>query len=223
MSDDSFIREVDEEMRQDQLRNLWSRFGNYLIAVAVLVVLVTAGYRGWEYYTTKRAAESGDRFLSAVELADEANHEQALEMLNALSEDGAGQYPQLARLRIAGELARQGKPQEAIEAFDKVADDGSVNEILRDIARLRAGLLAVDLVSYEEVSARLEPLAAGGEPHRALAREGLGLAALKAGDPQMAEKWFSQIAEDSAAGAGVKGRASVMLELLAGRGVGAGN
>ena len=35
MSDDSFIREVDDEMRQDRLRALWERYGKLLIAVAV--------------------------------------------------------------------------------------------------------------------------------------------------------------------------------------------
>jgi hypothetical protein len=69
MSDDSFVREVNDELRQDQLKGLWNRFGNVIIAIAVLIVLGTAGYRGWEYWRTQQAAKSGDAFLSAIELS----------------------------------------------------------------------------------------------------------------------------------------------------------
>jgi hypothetical protein len=51
MSDDSFIREVNEEMRQDQARLLWDRYGPAALALAVLVVLATAAFVGYEYWT----------------------------------------------------------------------------------------------------------------------------------------------------------------------------
>jgi len=40
MSDDSFIREVDEELRHDRLKSIWDRFGNLLIGLAVLVLVL---------------------------------------------------------------------------------------------------------------------------------------------------------------------------------------
>ena len=40
MSDDSFIREVNDEIRREQAQKLWDRFGPALIVIAVLVVLV---------------------------------------------------------------------------------------------------------------------------------------------------------------------------------------
>ena len=46
MSDDSFIREVNEELRQDQLHNLWKRYGALAIAAAVVVVLAAAAWQG---------------------------------------------------------------------------------------------------------------------------------------------------------------------------------
>ena len=69
MSDDSFFREVNEEMRQDQARALWDRYGPYALALAVLVVLATAGFVAWEYWSTSRANRSGDAFSQALTLA----------------------------------------------------------------------------------------------------------------------------------------------------------
>lgn len=48
--DDSFIREVNEELRSDQMRLVWKRFGRILIGIAVLVVLGTIGKVSYEYW-----------------------------------------------------------------------------------------------------------------------------------------------------------------------------
>ena len=41
MSD--IFREIDEELRRDNFAKLWERYGQYLIGLAVLIVLITAG------------------------------------------------------------------------------------------------------------------------------------------------------------------------------------
>ncbi len=219
MSDDSFIREVDEEIRQDQLKSIWSRYGKFVIGAAVLIVAATAGFRGWEYYSQRQAANSGDMYLKAVELADDGRNDEAIAELELLGNSGSGQYPALAKLRIAGELAAKGDKVTAIEQFDAISNDSSYDASFRDIAKLRAGLLAVDEEDYDSVKTRLEPLAAAGQTFRSVAREALGLAALKAGQPEEAANWYRQITEDGGSDASVRSRAQVVLQYLAGSGV----
>ncbi|HSO46554.1 MAG TPA: tetratricopeptide repeat protein [Rhizobiaceae bacterium] len=222
MSDDSFVREVNEDLRNDQMKALWNRFGNIVIAVALLVVLGTAGWRGWEWWRERQAAQYGDAFLSAVEQADAGKQDDAVAALEELARSGSGQYPALARLRIAGETLAKGDKPGAIGAFDAIANDNAFEEAFRSVARLRAGLIAVDTETYEQVKARLEPMASAGQPYRSLAREGLGLSAFKAGANEDAAKWFREITQDADASGGVRERATLMLDLLAGKGVATG-
>lgn len=219
MSDDSFIREVDDEMRQDQLRALWDRYGRLLIAAAVAIVLATAGYRGWQFYSKSQAASSGDAFLAAIDQSAEGRHDEAIATLEGLANRGSGQYPALARLRIAAEIASAGEAGEAIAAYDAIAADTSVDGTLRDIAALRAGLLAVDHADAADAINRLEPMAGPGQPFRHSAREGLGLVAWKSGDHEGALRWFQAIADDQGASANMRSRVEIMLNLLAGQGV----
>ncbi|GIL02269.1 MAG: membrane protein [Alphaproteobacteria bacterium] len=219
MSDDSFIREVDEELRQDRMRDLWKRYGSLLIGAAILVVLATAGWRGWQYYAERRAAQAGDAFLAAIELSGQGKHDEAIAALDELAARAHGAYPALARLRVAAELAAKGDDAAALQAYDAIAADTSVDETFRSVARLRAGLIAVGVESYDQARARLEPLAAAGVYYRHVAREALGLAALAAGDDRAALGWFQAIADDADAGADIRSRAAIMLDLLAGRGV----
>ncbi len=218
MSDDSFIREVNEELRQDQARALWDRYGPNAIAIALFVVLATAAYVGWQYWENSRANKSGDAFSQALTLAAEGKNDEALAALETLEAEGYGAYPVLARLRAATLLAAQGDPQAAVAAFDEVASDTSVPQSIRDMARLRAGLLLVDHGSYDEVSARVEALAADTNPLRHSAREALGLAAWKENRPTEALELFEEISNDPQSPANLRARANLMSELIRGSG-----
>lgn len=218
MSDDSFMREVEEELRSDKVSNFWNKYKLFIIGGAVAIVVGTAGFRFWESYTQKVAGASGDQFLAAIELSNDGKHDEAISTLETLTQEGVGEYPALAKIRIAAEYSKKGDPQKAIEAFDTIADDASYNETLRSVAKLRAGLLLVDHGSYDEVSDRLQSMSETGKSFRHSAREGLGLSAWKHEKYEDALVWFQAIADDQGTPNGVRSRAAVMLQLLAGKG-----
>ncbi len=214
MSDDSFIREVDDELRSDRMRGVWSRFGKYIIAAAVLVVLGTAADRGYDYWKKSQASKSGDAFLAALTLARDGQQDQALAALRQLEQNGFGAYSVLARMRAATVLADQGDFQTAISDFSTIGNDNGVPAAIRDIARIRAGYLLVDHGSYEDVATQVEVLSGGDNPMRHSAREALGLAAWKANDFTRAREWFDLIAGDNGVPGGISQRAGVMLDII---------
>jgi hypothetical protein len=218
MSDDSFFREVNEEMRQDQARALWNRYGPLAIALAVAVVLGTAAWVAYDYWATSKANRSGDAFSQALTLAEEGKHDEALGALQQLEENGYGAYPLLARMRSATLLAEKGEFEAAVAAFDAVAADDSIPVSISDIARLRAALILVDHGSYADVSARVETLTTETNTLRHAAREALGLAAWKEGKLADALKLFEQIASDEAAPRNTRERATLLTELIRGSG-----
>ena len=215
---DSFIREVNEELRSDQFRIAWGRYGRIAIGVAVVIVLATAGYRGYEYWQHHNASESGDRFLAALNLASEGKHDEALAAFQSLEQDGTGEYPVLAQMRAAAVLAEKGDTAGAVKAFQDVAARSSAPDALRDVARLRAAWLMIDTGTYEEVSAQAEVLTGGTHALRNSAREALGLAAYKADDMVRAKEWFQAIANDATAPRNIANRAQIMLDNIAASG-----
>jgi len=218
MSDDSFIREVNQELRQDQAKALWDRYGPITIAIAVGVVLVTAAWVAWDYWTQTRANSSGDAYSQALSLAREGRTDEATAALEQLEAGGHGAYPVLARMRGATVLAQAGDYDGAVAAFDSVAADRSVPGAIRDMAKLRAGLLLVDHGSYEDVSARVEALAVETNTLRHSAREALALSAWKQGRMEDAATLFTQIIDDEGAPQNMRQRAELMSELIRGSG-----
>jgi hypothetical protein len=218
MSDDSFIREVNEELRQDQAKALWDRYGPAFIALALVVVLGTAAYVGWQYWTESKANKSGDDFSAALLLANGGKSDDALAALDALEKNGYGAYPLLARMRAATVLSEKGDFSGAVAAFDEVSNDNSIPQALRDMARLRAALIMVDKGSYADVSSRAEQLTDDTNTLRHSAREALGLSAWKAGKAKDAIALFDQIASDDGAPRNIRQRATLMSELIRGSG-----
>ena len=215
---DSFIREVNEELRSDQVRNAWKRYGTIVIGVAALIVLGTAGMRGYEYWETHNSSQSGDRFIAALRLASEGKNDEALSALDAIAKDGTGSYPVLAKLRAASVQADKGDAAAAVTSFSEIGKDNSAPAAIRDLARLRAGWLLIDTGTYDQVSAEVEVLTGETNALRNSAREALGLAAFKAGDFARAKQWFEAIGSDATAPRNVASRAQIMLDNIAASG-----
>ena len=213
MSNDIFIREVNEELRQERARALWLRYGTIAIVAAVLIVLGVAGYVLWERHLRSVEAADGDRLLSAMTLIEEGKAQDGRTILESLSQNGVAAYPTLARLRLA-ELDLATDPAKGIAAFDAIAGDANVSQDLRDMAALRAAYALVDHGSLADVRQRAERLTTDGEPLRYGAREAIGLAAWKAGDIDTARSFFTELQEDFGTPAGMKRRAGLMVELI---------
>ena len=211
MSD--IFREVDEDIRRDQLKKLWDRTAPYVIGAAVLIVVATAGYRGWEYWQERQAQSSGDRFVAAVQLSDDGRTAESIAALESLVADGTGGYPILARFRIATEKAKAGDIEGAVAEFDTIAAGNAPAE-MRAMARLRAAILLVDTASLAELESRIGDLAATGTPWRHTAREVLGLAAWRSGDYEGARTHFDSLVADQEAPQDLRQRIQLMLALV---------
>jgi hypothetical protein len=213
---EQFIREVDEELRRAQLKAIWDRFAPLIIGVCVLVVLVTAGYRGWIWWQAREAAQAGDRYMAALENLQGENKALGEAEMAEIAEQGGG-YAPLARLRLAGEKAAAGQKAEAIAAYDAVSSDAFVSEPLRDLALIRAALLALDTGDLAGARERAAPLEEPGNPWRHAAREVLGMAAYESGELQQARDYFAQIQQDAETPPDLWVRSGMMTALIDGQ------
>ena len=208
------FQEVDEEVRREQLKKLWERYGGYLIAACIVVVLGAGGWRGYEWWQAKQAAQSGAAFEQAVALAESGKHQEAAAAFAKLSADGTPGYRVLARLRQAAELAGADR-KAAVAAYDAIAADNRAGQVVQDLAAVRASFLLVDTAPYSEILRRLEPAAAVDRAFRHSARETLALSAWKAGDMSAARRWTETIMSDPQTPPGPRSRAEMLSELIA--------
>ena len=214
---DNIFQEVDEEVRREQLKKLWERYQVFVIAAVVLVVLGVAGWRAYDWWETKKAAEAGAAFEAAIELSEQGKHAEAESAFSKIAASTATTYRTLAMVRAAAELA-QTDPKAAVAAYDKIAADSSVGPELRDLAGLRAGALLIDNGSFADARQRLEPLTGGDHTFRHTARELLALAAWRAGDAATAKHWIEMISTDPGTPPDERNRMEMLSALMASEG-----
>jgi hypothetical protein len=210
---DSLAREIDEELRREQLFKLWERYGIHLVAAAILVI---AGIGGYKYYEHRRAVAAEAAGASLALAAREAGQNKAdvQKTLEGLAANAPASYAVIARLRLAAAEREAGKTAEAAAAFEAIAKESSVDPLLSDYAQLQAATLRLDGASWTDMQNRLNSLAADGNPWRFSARELLGLAAQKAGKTDEARAEFTRLLSDRGTPPGISERARIMLAML---------
>lgn len=217
MSD--IFREVDEEVRREQLKKLWDRYGIYIIILAVLFVAGIAGWRGYQWVEAKKAAEAGSAFEAAIALSEAGKHKEAEAAFARIAADAPYGYRMLARFRSAAELALS-DPKAAVAGFDALAADGSIGRAMQDLAAVRGAALQVDTAPFDEVRRKLEPVAEPGRPFRHSAREMLAFSAWRNGDATAARRYADMIINDAETPAGIRSRIDILSALLAANGKG---
>jgi hypothetical protein len=174
-------------------------------------------WRGYVWWQDKQAAAAGAKFEAALALSDAGKHAEAEAAFAEIAARAPSGYRVLARFRAATALA-QSKPNEAVQAYDRIAADETVSQTLRDLAVLRAASLLVDTAPLADMKKRLDALAEPGRPFRASAREMLALSAWHNHDVSAARHYIDMLAQDAETPPGARARAEVLSALISASG-----
>ena len=204
------FREVDEEVRAERAKELWRKYGIFVVGAAVLAVLAVGGFQLWKHMEAEAAAEASQRLEQAASLAGEDKPADAAAAFAALAAEGGG-AGLLARFGEAAELARQGDTASALARYEALAADEDAAPVYRDLARLFRGMIELDAGRPEAAIAAVEGLS-GALRHSAAETIAAARAAL--GETTAAVAGFKALADDPEAPVGVRRRAAEMLAAL---------
>lgn len=212
---DALAREVDEELRREQLMKLWEKYGIFVIGVVVLIILGIGGYKFVEARRIASQQTAGTEFSLAVrEAAKPDAKPETLAQIEKIASSGPEGYAVLARLRLATADKAAGKTAEALAKYDAIAKDRRADPILADYARLEAAMLTLEGGNWTEIQNRLTPLTVDSNAWRFSAREALGVAAMKAGKTTEARQEFEKLMSDRNVPPSIGERARLMMMML---------
>jgi len=211
VSDSAAFHEIDEAVRKDEMKEWWSRYGTWVVAGAVVVVVAVTGFVGWRQYDqAQRAAASAAYSAALAQIATDPA--AARTELEKQAVDALQPYRSLAALTAAQLRATL---EEQVTALAAVAPGLSATE-LSDLALVIAAFKSIDTPKAEEMVARLEPLAGPDRPFRLSVRELQAMLAMRKGDTKRAKELWNEIAKDPAVPQGASQRVSAMLNLHGG-------
>ena len=208
------FKEVDEDLRRDNLEKLWKKYSYQIMGLAAAVVLGVAGVQGWQAYDLDQRGKLSDRYGVALELAQGGETAAGLDAMIDLSEASDDSYAGLAAFEEARLRVESGDTGGAIALWDRIAEGSGLGPGFKEAATLFSILHQIDSGDPAALRARLQPLAADRQPFRSSARELLALIALGEGDTAAARDLYTKISDDREAPAGLRQRATQMLATL---------
>ncbi|MBR9766254.1 MAG: hypothetical protein GYB53_22750 [Rhodobacteraceae bacterium] len=206
---DSFIDEVNEEVRRDRLYGLLRRYG-WIAVVAVLAIVGGAAWNEWQKAREQARAEAfGDAVLDAL---DEPESDARIAALDAVPAETPGQAALAAFLASSEAAAGAEDPERAAAALDGLQLDG----IYGDIAAFKKLILEAGVMPAEDRREGFRSLAAPGNPLRLLAEEQIALTHVEEGATDEAVKVLQSILDDAEVTQGLRQRASQLIVALGG-------
>tara|TARA_B100000963_G_C22395771_1_gene566538 strand:+ start:22 stop:654 length:633 start_codon:yes stop_codon:yes gene_type:complete len=202
--------EVNEELRRQQLKSIWDRFGVYIIGFAVLIILSVGGNEIINHLNNRLSQRESNAFDNALNLIENGNDSVGLDQLIKLTKGKTG-YKGLALFRLSSESLTNGNYQEAVSYLKKASLDKTLTNNLRVFAKIKAGLILVDNGSFSEVDVLLKEVIESGGPFSFHAKEILALALIKNGRDLEAQEIFQEIANDASAPPVLARRAEIFL------------
>lgn len=213
-TDDAFVREVDEELRREQIGTFWRRYGRVLVGAVIAGLALFAAWLWWEARQTQAAAADSEALVQALDEMSAGHAAEAEPALTKLAATGSKSYAALARLTLAARMVEKGNASAAAKAYEAITADKAVPQEMRDLALLRATLVRFDTLPPADVVTRLKSLAVEGNPWFGTAGELTAIAQLKLGRADQAEAMFTAVAKDASTPKTIRARAERMADAL---------
>ena len=212
---ETFVREVDENLRRDELRDISKKYAGWLIAAVLLFLVASGGFLYWQDYQKKQSEKAVEQLAQIYTDISKGKIDTAPKRLDALTDEHAKAVRASAEFGRAAVAIAQNDTKLATAKFRALAGDTSLPKPFRDLALIRQTELEFDSLKPEEVIARMQPLAAKpGTPWFGSAAELTGMALIKQGQTARAGQLFAQIAHDKQAPDSLRGRAVQIASTL---------
>lgn len=204
----SFFREVDEDVRREQLEKFWQKYGRLLVGAALLAVVATAvmTYLGGEQ--NQKYEQATTQVAEVLQSLKPDNMADIRSKLDALAPTLPEGQTVVARLYSAGLASEDNDRAKALAQLADLGKDERVNPLYRDLARMISIQLRLDSDDPAQLKSELEPLMGAGQPWRFSAREAAAMLAIKTGDKQTAHDLFEQLKNDADCPTSIRDRAT---------------
>mgnify|MGYP005652732155 FL=1 len=149
--------EVSEELKQDQLIQLWKKYSKLIITFFILLVLSVSTYQVYMIWNEKKLTESSEQFFSGLEKLDNKDFEKSAEIFLKSSLDQKDGYRVLSIFGLAHSNFENGKISEMVSNYQTIYEDKTIGNYYQDLARILS-VIKDNKSNFSELQGRLKPI-----------------------------------------------------------------
>jgi hypothetical protein len=205
--------EVDEQLRSDRYVSLLRRLAPWVTGLFALVLLGYFGFWGWKAWQDRNLDTAAAAYQKGVDALSGGDVAGAKASFQASANAGAPGYKTLALMQQAALALADNKNADAAKLYDQAAA-AAPNQILGDLARLRAAMALLDSAPFAQIQTRLTPLTDPKRPFAPYAKEALAMAELVAGKTADARRDFTVVSLSFGAPDDMRQRAQLAIAAI---------
>lgn len=215
LREDSLMREIEEDLKNEQIKSLWDRYGLVIILIVALALTAAVSFETFKSWSNKRAQELSNAYAVAVSLQNQGRLDESLNILQNMAQSNRGIYADVAKLQIANIYFEQGKNTEALALLEQLAHNGKANDQMREIATIKlASYLLDSKAPAEEIRSLLVPLTENDGNWSNISHELLAMLAIREGNMEEARAEYEKIINSATVRDNLKVRAQDMIAIL---------
>ena len=195
-TEEAFLREVDDELRRDQLQKMVRHYGRIALVGLLLLLVAFAGFLYWRQASEKKAEAQGEQMSALIADVQASRKAEAAKKIDALVAEGGDGYRIAALLTKATLAADRGDAKSAIGIYAGIVADEKAAQPYRDVSLIRQTLLEYDSLTPQQVIDRLKPLAVEGNAFFGTAGEMTAVAMIQANRGAEAGRLLAAVARD---------------------------
>lgn len=217
---ETFVREVEENLRRDQMRDFGKKYGVWIALLVILFLVASGGYIYWQQQQAERSQQQVEELAQVYKTIASNSLNGVPEKLDELAKSGSKAVRASALFTRAAIALDKNDTKLAIAKYQELASDKGLPRPYRDAALIRQTTLQFDELKPEEVISRMEPLAKPANPWFGTAGELTAVALLKQGKRDDAGQLYAAIAKDKGVPDTIRARA---VQIASSLGVDASN
>lgn len=149
--------EVSEELKQDQLKQIWNNYSKYIISVAFILFISVLGYFFYDKWRLEKIEVSSSQFFSGIEKLEKKEFLSSIEIFSKNVDQAHQGYKTLSLFGIAEANFKIGKVDEMILNYKSIYENQNIDVYYRDLARLLS-VMKDNVSSFEIQKKILEPI-----------------------------------------------------------------
>lgn len=213
-ADDILFQEINEELKQEKMRNFWKKYGILATVVVIAALTFAVSFESIKAWQNKKAQTWSDAYAYAYNLQVQGKYDESIAVFKDIEQQNGGIYRDIAQMQIANVLLEQAKNDEALTVLTALVNNPDANASIQNMAVFKLASYKLDNAPREEVEALLNRLIDDNGSWVNVAKEMKAMLEIREGNLSQALEIYNDILNNNELSDALKSRVQDMISVL---------
>lgn len=213
-ADDILFQEINEELKQEKMRNFWKKYGILATVVVIAALTFAVSFESIKAWQNKKAQTWSDAYAYAYNLQIQGKYDESIAVFKDIEQQNGGIYRDIAQMQIANILLEQAKNDEALTVLTALVNNPDANASIQNMAVFKLASYKLDNAPREEVKALLNRLIIDNGSWVNVAKEMKAMLEIREGNLSQALEIYNDILNNNELSDTLKSRVQDMISVL---------